>query len=160
MHGTTAYDPAISSNVLIQMQPVQYILQVRFNTDTMSDWDWTTALLMTNTAAGSPLKSQTPVLPSSSFLLIGLKAGYDGCNPPLKTTEEDKEKIQEATVSLAAAETVLSHLDGIFTWTEVFPRWKRWGFFLFTFHWHWQEFSSTFWHIAAHGDAASWINWQ
>lgn len=53
MHGTTAYDPAISSNVLIQMQPVQYILQVRFNTDTMSNWDWTTALLMTNTAAGS-----------------------------------------------------------------------------------------------------------
>lgn len=39
MYHTTTYDPAVSSSILIQTQPVQHLLQVRFNADSISDWD-------------------------------------------------------------------------------------------------------------------------
>lgn len=51
------------------------------------------------------------------------KAEGDHCKLPLKTTDEDAEEMEEATVSLAAAKeirvyaavaAVLSELDGIF----------------------------------------------
>lgn len=52
-----------------------------------------------------------------------VKAGSDCCKPPLKTTKEDEDEIQEVTVSLtddkethldAAVTRVLSDPDGIF----------------------------------------------
>lgn len=59
--------------------------------------------------------------------LLWQKAGSDHGKLPLKTTEEDEEEIEEATVSLAAAKQpcvdaavaeLLPEPDGVFTWKQ------------------------------------------